>query len=95
MITDALLAALILLILSGCYAIVKPEYDRPDIKPTWIVTDKAMERCKAISGGWNWYACTHWPDGKPEPCIIIIPPDASNEVKEHERKHCRYGNWHQ
>jgi hypothetical protein len=87
--------------LAGCAIFEQPFHpeffrENPVIVPFVVKSEDEMD---LLCGGKlprnkKRLACARIPLIEKDPCFIILYYNSTEETKEHERKHCIYGRWH-
>ena len=89
-------------LLAGCVTFdtpFKPEFYRPDARIRYHQVQSRAEMDSMCGGakpeGITRLACSRIPlDDPSRECVIVHYLNPSEDVMDHERKHCIYGRWH-
>lgn len=89
------------LMLGGCASFdtpFKPEFDRGSKVPIeYLYVDTREEMnifCGEPKESFVRLGCAFIPTNEKEVCVVFLYNNGSQDIKEHEEKHCRYGRWH-
>jgi hypothetical protein len=91
----------ITLVLSGCASVFDTpfvaEFDRgPNVPIRYFYVESRGEMnivCRGLETSTILGCAAVNPDPKGE-CLVYLYLNGTQDIKEHEEKHCRYGKWH-